>query len=238
MERVGMRVNAYDKMIEKREATNVMIFKYIHWHSGISNSFLHPPLRSNSFSIFSFFAGFEIHTSRRSRAGNDEAPSKVGHRKQHEIQIKSFQKASHSASMAQQVFKDGVCVFLKWLMGMKSSFLSVYAGICAHTHMCSFLLMNMQKPEPLPCALIKALELTLPASALLFQREINNNATLKPASLIFFPWKKLSLQICKHESFTNIAKRRGEVQTYGYGLHWWAIKKHIGARKKCWKMLF
>lgn len=130
--------------VEKSEATNVMIFKYIHWRPGISNSFLHPPTHFQ-FSAFSRDLRFIRVGGAECRYGWS-APLTFGgggRRKQHEIQIKSFQKPPLPLSMAQQVFDDGVCVFLKWLMGMKSSFSSFPIGVrwhlCSYTHVFIFI---------------------------------------------------------------------------------------------------
>lgn len=106
-------------------------------------------------------------------------------------------------------------VFLKWLMGMKSFF--VCAGICAHTHMCSFYWWTCRNLSCFPCVLIKGTSIHVPASvlfpALALPEWLSESPFEKPSFKTCFLWKALQA-LGQHGSFANIAQR-------------WTKSKHI-----------
>lgn len=126
------------------EATNVTLFKFIHWHPEFKilliqnfHFFFHSSTR------FQFSALLQVYF----RDSPKSSLKKKGEKEktQHEIQIKSFQNSP--LHRTQQVFRNGVDVFLKWLMGMKSFFpcwhMCFYIMCLFH-----FILMSRQKLEP------------------------------------------------------------------------------------------
>lgn len=108
-----------------------MIFKYIHWRLEFQiHSFISTYLES--FSAFSFFTGFEIHSSRHTSGRKAK--------KQHEIQIKSFHSSPPHCTAGIQ--ERCMCA-LKWLMGMRSFFAALWTS---YTHVFTFI-DEHAKPE-------------------------------------------------------------------------------------------
>jgi hypothetical protein len=111
------------------EATNVTIFKFIHWRPEFkisTRSFL------DSFSIFSSFTAIFFRDSHKSSLGKRREE-----KTQHEIQIKSFQNFSPTQNTA-GIQERCRCVF-KMINGNEKLFFRRW-HMCSYTHVFIFIL--------------------------------------------------------------------------------------------------